>query len=81
MMFEIIRSQDSRFDEYEQLLLERDRLRRDARDYMVLYIHEFGDLLTAVFRLKVSCIEKKKTIAFCQKYVNRGEYIDINKLN
>lgn len=80
-MFELIKSHDSRYDEYEKLLLERDRYRKDAKNYMMLYIHEFGELISQVFKLKVSCIEKKKTIAFCQMYINRNEMVDMNALN
>ena len=79
-MFELIRSHDSRYDEYEKLLLERDKYRKDAKTYLTLYIHEFGELITAVFRIKVSCIEKKKTIAFCRMYINRDERIDASAL-
>lgn len=80
-MFELIRTNDSRYDEYERLLLERDKYRKEAERYMTLYIHEFGELTAEVFKLKVSCIEKKKTIAFCQTYINRGEMVNMNALD
>lgn len=80
-MFELVRSHDSRYDEYEKLLLMRDKYRREAEQYMTLYIHEFGELIMEVFKLKVSCIEKKKIISFCRMYSNRGEMADMNELN
>lgn len=80
-MFELIRSHDSRYDEYEKLLLERDKYRKDAKNYMMLYIHKFGELISQVFKLKVSCIEKKKMIAFCQMYINRNDMVDMNALD
>lgn len=80
-MFELIKSHDGRYDEYETLLLERDKYRKDAERYLRLYIHEFGELIADVFKLKVSCIENKKTISFCQIYANRGEPVDMDKLD
>jgi len=80
-LFELIRSHDGRYDEYEKLLLERDKYRKDAERYLRIYIHEFGELTAEVFKLKISCIEKKKTISFCQMYANRGEPVDMDKLD
>lgn len=78
---EIIKIKDGRYDEYEKLLLERDRYRQEADSYLRLYIHTFGDLLTAVFQKKIACIEKKKTLSFCMMYINRGESVDIQEMN
>ena len=67
--------------EYERLLFERDKYRKQADEYLREYIRTFGELLTDVFRKKISCIEKKKMISFCQKRINIGERIDINAMN
>ena len=67
--------------EYEKLLFERDRVKKEADNYLRLYIHEFGELLTELFRKKISCIEKKKMIGYCQTAVNYGKLIDIEEMN
>ena len=67
--------------EYEKLLFERDRVKKEADNYLRLYIHEFGELLTELFRKKISCIEKKKMINYCQTAVNYGKLIDIEEMN
>ena len=67
--------------EYEKLLFERDRVKKEADNYLRLYIHEFGALLTELFRKKISCIEKKKMIGYCQTAVNYGKLIDIEEMN
>lgn len=72
---------DNALHEYERLLFERDRYRKQADEYLREYIRIFGELLTDVFRKKISCIEKKKMISFCQRCVNTGEKIDINAMN
>ena len=79
-MMDIIKITDERYQRYEKLLLERDNYRRLAELHLAAYIREFGRLITAAFEKKISCIEKKKTIAFCQMYANRGEPVDLNAL-
>lgn len=67
--------------EYEKLLFERDRVKKEADNYLRLYIHEFGELMTELFRKKISCIEKKKMISYCQTTVNYGKLINIEEMN
>lgn len=67
--------------EYEKLLFERDRVKKEADNYLRLYIHEFGELITELFRKKISCIEKKKMISYCQAAVNYGKLINIEEMN
>lgn len=78
---DIIKTTDERYREYEKVLLERDNYRCLAEQYLRAYIREFGQLMTDVFEKKISCIEKKKTIAFCQMCANRGEPVDLNALS
>ena len=51
--------------EYEKLLFERDRVKKEADNYLRLYIH----------------VEKKKMIGYCQMAVNYGKLIDIQEMN
>lgn len=77
---EIVYVKDGRYDEYENLLMERDRYRKDAQAIFRQYIHEFGEQITAVFKQKISCIEKKKMLSYCMMYFNRGESVDMTKV-
>lgn len=72
---------DDGYAAYEQLLLRRDALRKDAAACQVLYLRAFGTLITQAFAKKVACIEKKKSIAFCQMACSRGEKIDAKAMN
>lgn len=65
---------------YEEVLLRRDNLRKEAEQYHLDFIREFGDLITETFRLKVECIRKKKMISYCQKLMNMGKDINGNDL-
>ena len=69
------------YQQYEKLLFERDKYKKQAGEYLRDYIREFGELLTEVFRKKISCIEKKKMISYCQLRLNKGEMIDAQAMN
>ncbi|MGI6211794.1 MAG: hypothetical protein ACOYJJ_04380 [Anaerovoracaceae bacterium] len=78
---ELIRIQGDDYDRYENLLIQRDNLRKDAGSIQIAYIKEFGDLINKSFAAKIDCIKLKKQIAFCQMSVNKGETIDMGVLN
>ena len=77
---EIIYIKDGRYDEYESLLLERDRYRKEAEHALRKYIHVFGERITAVFKQKIACIERKKMLSYCMIYRNRGESVDMQRV-
>ena len=61
---------------YEEALLRRDNLKREAEHYRWDYVSTFGGLITEAFELKVECIRLKKMIAFCQRQVNLGRKVE-----
>lgn len=71
---------DTLYAKYEKLLLERDALKKEAGSCLTAYLREFGELITRVFEKKIDCISRKKSIAFCQAAVNRGEMIPADDL-
>lgn len=73
---DIIKSSDSKYDEYESLLLERDQLHKEAGQIWTAYVREFGQLIADAFEEKVECIKCKKTIAYYQAALNHGGMID-----
>lgn len=77
-MDSIIKKTDGKYKEYEAMLLERDKCLKYAQLCQQRYIHEFGELITEIFRRKISCIEKKKIIALCQIFINRREPINLD---
>jgi len=72
---------DSEYKRYEELLLKRDQLKKEAGAALTLYVHEFNDLIVDVFRKKIDCIRLKKTIAYCQASVNRGIPVNHGELD
>ena len=79
-MTELIRVRNSAYTRYEELLMRRDAARKDAFHYRQEYIRKFGDLILQVFQKKIECIRKKKSIEFCQAFINHGMSIDQNAL-
>ncbi len=80
-MDELIVREGGLYKRYEDLLLKRDQLYKEAGSINTAYVKEFGDLLLKDFELKVECIKKRKMIAYCIGAVNHGRAIDVQKMN
>ena len=50
------------------------------RFIMTSFSKEFGDMITANFKLKAECMKKKKTISYCRRRMNRGLAIDTARM-
>ena len=75
-MNEIIQARDGSYKRYEELLLRKNDLKKECLQLEAEYTRVFGEQLIAVFKLKLACARKKKTIEFCRKAFNRGEMPD-----
>ena len=80
-MESIVKVKNISYTKYEEVLLRRDNLKKEAEKYQLDFIREFGDLITEAFRLKIECIRKKKMIAYCQRLANQGKSINSAQLN
>ena len=67
-------------ERYEQLILKREGFERDASNYEVEYLKEFGALTADIFREKIECIRLKKIITACQAAINAGKPVDIDAM-
>jgi hypothetical protein len=77
---ELVRVASGDYSSYEELLLRRDELEKEAELILLEYIRIFGDITTEIFKLKVECIALKKSISYCIMMKNRGENVDPDKL-
>lgn len=80
-MYEIIPINDERLAEYEQLLIKRDSLKKEATLINQEYYKQFGELLIKVYEKQVECIKLKKMISFVQTAINKNEVLNLDKLN
>ncbi|MBR4765175.1 MAG: hypothetical protein IK085_00250 [Clostridia bacterium] len=78
---EIIRIANGDYGKYEDLLLYRDSLRKEAEQYFIEYIRQFGELINKVYEKKIECIKLKKAISFVQASINKNGFADIGELN
>jgi len=74
-------SSDKRYAEYEDLLIKRDQLAREAGSILTAYTKEFGDMINANFELKIKCIRTKKAISYCHRMMNRGLSVNVDLMN
>ena len=77
---EIIKVSNTSYSKYEELLIRKDDVKKQAFQYERAYVREFGDLILEIFQMKLEVIRKKKTIEYCQAFANRGESVDQNAL-
>ncbi len=73
---ELIKSTDTKYEEYENLLLERDQAQKDAGSAWTWYIQTFGQLISDVYEEKLECVKCKKTISYYQAALNHGGVVD-----
>ncbi len=77
---DLIKSSDSKYTEYENLLLERDQLEKEAGQIWTVYLRLFGRLISDNYEEKLACIRCKKTIAYYQNALNHGGAVDSSAL-
>lgn len=79
-MNDVVLVENDVYRRYEELLIRKDVLKKEAVQMEINYIKEFGDLIAKNFETKIACIEKKKIIAYCQSIINKGGTIDVDQM-
>lgn len=77
---QLIRVTGGDYSQYEELLLRRDELEKEAEQILIGYTRIFGDITTEIFQLKIECIALKKSISYCVMLRNRGQSVDPEEL-
>ena len=80
-MEELIKTKDTGYAEYEDLLIQKDSIIKKGELYRLAYVREFGELTAEVFRTQIECIAKKKKIAWCTARANRNQEINAAELD
>jgi len=65
---------------YKTLILRKYELIQECNQLKVEITRVFGDLMLAAFRVQLECLKKKKTIEFCQVYMNRNQEPDVEEM-
>lgn len=77
---EIVHIANGDYEQYEELLLQKDAYEKEAFSLQQHYTAVFGDLVIEAFQLKVDCIALKKEIAYYIKAKNRKIKADAKAL-
>ncbi len=72
----IIKVDNISYAKYEELLMQKDEVKKQAFQHEREYIRVFGELILEVFKMKIESIRKKKTIEYCQIFLNKGMAVD-----
>lgn len=62
-------------DDYKNLILKRDRIKKESFMIDQEYLRVFGRLIEKNYKLYVECICLKKKIAYCQRCINHDREI------
>lgn len=66
VMQNIVKVKSASYQRYEELLLKKEALRKEAENYKILYNEIFNTLNNDTHEAKMECIKKRKTISYCQ---------------
>ena len=80
-MKEIIKVKNASYERYEELLIQKDTLKKEAEEYRLRFNKEFGELCIRVLEEKMNCIEKRKTISYCKNMILIGGEIYKSQLD
>ena len=69
------------YEEYVQVLLEKDEVKKQAKQNELEYFRLFGALIVEAYENMIESIKLKKQISYCQYKKNHGEQINQDELN
>lgn len=81
MDIEKLNNNDKDYELYEKLIINRDVLRKEAKISDDLFNARYGNLIIAIFKLKIESIKKKKIIAYYQVCINNNKSVNEDDLN
>ena len=74
-MKDVIKVKNASYERYEELLLKKESLKKEADQYQVQYNEIFNILNNDTYEAKMECIRKRKMVSFCQNMKDLGSTI------
>jgi len=68
----IIKVKSASYKRYEELLLKKDSLLKEAHNYQMLYEHYFDELIREVQQTRLDCVRKRKILSYCKSRTVQG---------
>lgn len=80
-MQEIIKVRNASYERYEELLNQKEALKKEAEKYRVSYDRILGKLKRETNEAKTDCVRKRKILSYCQNVAAIGEVINKKELD
>lgn len=71
-MQNVIKGKSTSYKRYEELLLKKEALLKEAEKYRFLYEQIFGSLNKEISDFRLECVRKRKIISYCKNIVELG---------
>lgn len=77
----IIKVKSASYARYEELLLKKEALKKEAEEYRFQYDKIFGSLNNETYEARMDCTRKRKIISYCQSVISLGDTINKKELD
>jgi len=77
----LIKVKSASYKRYEELLLEKEELLKEAENYRIEYERIFDSLSKEVNIAKLDCVKKRKIISYCKNALTSKSKISRNELD
>lgn len=78
---DLIKVKSSSYLRYEELLLKKEQLKKEAAKYGFLYEQMFDSLSKEVDAYRLDCVKKRKIISYCRSVLSSGSTIKQKELD
>lgn len=74
-MQDIIKVKNISYQRYEELLLKKEALKKEADQYQLKYNEIFNVLNNDTYEARLECIRKRKIVSYCEHMIDIGSLI------
>ena len=74
-MQNVIKVKNASYERYEELLLKKEMLKKEAEQYKIQYNEIFNVLNNDTYEAKMECVKKRKIVSYCQNLQSLGSKI------
>jgi len=74
-MQDVIKVKPISYQRYEELLIKKEKLLKEAEMYKIQYNEIFNALNNDTYEARMDCVKKRKTVLYCQNMTDMGSLI------
>lgn len=80
-MQDVIKVKNASYERYEELLLKKEALKKEAEEYQIQYNEVFNMLNNDTYEARLECIKKRKIVSYCEERKKNGRLVYQNELD